>query len=132
LANKPLLSYISIGITAVLLLIPGGQTPEDVPEIPFLDKIFHVGLFAACAFSLYFDFIVKKRPPNVIMKVIFFSVALLIAGGIIEVLQENYLHRTGSMADFIADFAGVILGLIVAFLIAAPLYRWMEVDPTQT
>lgn len=126
LANKPILSVLSISACAFLMLFPGSATPDNVPEIPFLDKFFHIALFGACAFSIYFDFIVKKklRP---IVPVLVFTIVLLIAGGIIEVLQELFLNRTGSADDIIADFIGVVVGFIVASISAQHLYKWVNV-----
>jgi len=125
LANKPILSFLSISASAALLLFPGSATPDDLPSIPHLDKVFHVVLFAGCAFSLYFDFIIKKKKAH-LLPALKFGFILLVAGAIIEVLQESFLNRTGSMDDLIADLIGIVLGSIVAFYIAQPIYNWMK------
>ncbi len=123
LANKPILSILSIVSSAVLLLFPGSATPDNVPAIPFLDKLFHIALFGACAFSLYFDYIVKKRKQPLLPSLLF-AYILLFAGGIIEVLQELFLNRSGSTNDFIADYVGMVLGFLGAIVFANFLYQW--------
>jgi|GEM_PF-3993305 len=37
-------------------------------------------------------------------------------GGVIELIQEYAVHRTGDVIDFVADIAGGFFGIICCFL----------------
>lgn len=125
LANKPLLSTLILLASTVLLLYPGDQTPDDMPSIPFLDKIVHIIIFGSCAFSLYFDYITKKSLAQPMRKVLWFTLALLLFGALVEVLQGKYLHRTASIDDFLADLVGVVLGFAFAHFASQRIYDWV-------
>ena len=40
-------------------------------------------------------------------------VSLVVYGGLIEVVQSFVPNRFGSLPDFVADLAGIVLGLIL-------------------
>ncbi len=108
-----------------MLLFPGDEAPSKLPTIPYLDKLVHIGIFAACAFSLYFDYVIKKQARRPIFTIALIACGLLFFGGMVEVLQELYLNRTGSKDDFFADSIGVFLGLIMARLASKRVSTWV-------
>lgn len=116
LASKGLLSVITIFITLFLLLLPAAQTSKVELNVKFIDKFIHTTLFAACSFSLFFDFRLRQQSHGQlfigISAILIFCVAMAIAT---EVVQEKFLARTFSIHDIYADIVGAVLGIFIAY-----------------
>ena len=87
-------------VSLVVLFAPG----PDVPPSPYnVDKLVHGGMFLALAVSGSWAGI--RRVP--------LGVLLLVYAGGSELIQTiPALQRDGSLADWIADAVGVLLGLL--------------------
>ena len=111
--RRTLAIWLTISLTfciAVLTLIP-----IDTPKIVAgNDKIHHLVAFAALTF-----------PCAVFYPKGLFRVAIVAAfyGGLIEVVQP-FVGRSGELADFWADLAGIALGATVGVLLHAGGRRW--------
>lgn len=113
-SKRWLLSSCSVGITFVLLLLPSSSVDAPSVSIPHLDKIAHVCLFAACAFSLVLDFRVKSlQNKNKRLFYIFLIISTLFVALFTEIIQDKYLNRTFSYSDMVADFIGIFVGLFI-------------------
>jgi hypothetical protein len=101
-------SPLSRGAFAVVVLVSLAvlfAPADDVPfALPGVDKLVHAGLFAALALTGRWAGI--GRP----------VLAALLVGyaAVSEVLQGmTPLNRTASVADWVADVAGLVLGLLL-------------------
>lgn len=101
--------FFAIGWTAalqVLLCLPGSDLPSGgVFDIPNLDKIVHVFLFAGLTAVWCYYYYRKGKTPGR-LAVIFFIVYLFsVADGIImEFVQRDYIpNRSFDTVDIIAD-----------------------------
>ena len=92
-----------------LTLIPL-NTPEDVPGS---DKIHHLLAFGALTFPSAAFY------PKALLRVVFVAAFY---GGLIEIIQP-YVGRSGELADFIADLAGIGLGASIGLLLHAAYKR---------
>lgn len=94
-----------------LCLFPGNEIPEM--EIPFLDKIVHIVLFAIWSF-LWMTYFTEFRIRNFI--VVFIGGVLL--GWFTEFLQGTLtlLHRNMDVKDILADIVGCALGLLIFYI----------------
>ena len=98
-----------------LLLTPA----EDIP--PFLmnrgDKILHLTAFAGLKFfyiaAITEFFSCFKQGIGFIL---FSFIGLVLAGGIIEIIQTMVPGRSGSIVDFYFNVAGLFIGLLVAMI----------------
>jgi hypothetical protein len=102
-------SGLAMALAAYLLIAPPVGPP---PVIPFQDKLFHAVVFAALTGPAV---LVLPR------KYLWFWVAHMIALGagieIVQPLGDN--GRTGSLWDFLADLAGIAVGLGIGRVIRA-------------
>lgn len=113
-SKRWLLTTCSVGVTLTLLLLPSDSVEAPKLSIPHLDKIAHVCLFAACAFSLVLDMRVKSLlPKKKQWFYVFLILGAIVIGFLTEILQDQYLNRTFSYSDIIADLVGIFVGLFV-------------------
>ena len=104
---------LSRGVFAVVVLVSQAVlfTPgDDVPTALFgVDKLVHVTLFAALALS--------GRWAGIRRSVL--GALLVLYAAVSEVLQAvTPVHRSASVADWLADVSGLLLGLVVWSLLA--------------
>ena len=97
------LTLIVTTVLTVAMLWPINQPP---PAPDGSDKVVHLVAFAALAFPL-------ARTGRVGLFAVF--VAASVFGGLIELIQPSF-GRSADMQDWIADIAGVALGILLALL----------------
>ncbi|MFC9789958.1 VanZ family protein [Rhodococcus sp. NPDC127528] len=100
----PRLRWLPLGVvfavTLVLLFSPGSAVPGGPPNS---DKVTHPLMFAALAFSARYARVAPRTAA---------AVAVAYAG-LSEVLQAVLpIQRSGSVWDWAADVAGVVVGLV--------------------
>ena len=98
-----LLTFIMTTVLTVAMLWPIHQPP---PAPDGSDKVVHLIAFAALAFPL-------ARTGRIGLLPVFIGASAY--GGIIEVLQPSF-GRSADMQDWIADIAGVALGMMLGLL----------------
>lgn len=95
-------AFVLALLVQVYLLYARAPTLTPGLEIPHLDKVAHVGMFALPAFL---GVLARVRPWLV-------SVLLLVHAPVSEVIQHTLLpERAGDPADLLADLIGITLGL---------------------
>ena len=104
------LTLILTAVLTVAMLWPIDQPP---PAPDGTDKVVHLITFAALAFPL-------ARTGRVGLIPVFVGASAF--GGIIELIQPSF-GRSADMQDWIADIAGVALGIVMALL-----YRRLRKD----
>ena len=93
-------------LSVVVLFLPASGTPAVYPE---LDKLIHLGLFAALALTGRWAGV---RPAAL-------AVGLAVYAGASEVLQGVLpIGRDATWGDALADVAGVVVGLLAAPFVA--------------
>jgi VanZ family protein len=101
----------------LIFLAPASDLPEG-PELPYLDKLVHVGMFAIFTILLYLASMKHKG-----IRVISFPLILnlliytMVFGAAIELAQFFMdLGREGDIYDLVSDLAGYFLGFISIFI----------------
>lgn len=116
---KPLLRLPRWVLTAVctalilyLTLVPKPLPDNDIPFWEHTDKIVHAFMFGSLYACLFLDLWRGRNPGG---RRSWLAVIPVIAlGGLIELLQQAMkLGRGGDIADFVADFAGIVLALFL-------------------
>lgn len=97
------LTLIVTTVLTVAMLWPINQPP---PAPDGTDKLVHLIAFAALAFPL-------ARTGRIGLIPVFVGASAF--GGLIEILQPSF-GRSADMQDWIADIAGVGLGIVLALL----------------
>ena len=97
------LTLIVTAVLTVAMLWPINQPP---PAPDGTDKIVHLIAFAALAFPL-------ARTGRIGLVPVFIGASGF--GGLIELIQPTF-GRSADMQDWIADIAGVVLGIVLALL----------------
>lgn len=99
---------VCILIVCVLSLLP----EDEVPDVAFSDKVHHLIAYAVIAALGMLGY----RGPRAAVAVVIGSIAL---GGLLEIGQGYVPGRYADMLDFVANAAGVAVGLILARLAAS-------------
>lgn len=108
--------YLLATATVTIALIPTTPTP---PPFPHIDKIQHFATFTMLAVLARLGF--TDAPA----RLVFERLAFLGAG--IEVLQTiPMIGRSSDVVDWLADLAGVVVGLALAPPIARLVYRFRQ------
>ena len=96
-------------IIFILCSLPGEEIPTPNWQIPYLDKIVHVGMFFLLSMlislmSIWDTFLTFKK------LLIIVTLVALVYGGFIEIMQHYYFDRSGEILDLGADLLGAIIG----------------------
>ncbi|MDA9943710.1 VanZ family protein [Paracoccaceae bacterium] len=97
---------LTLMVTAVLTVAMLWPIDQPSPTPDGTDKVVHLIAFAALAFPL-------ARTKRFGLTPVFVGASIF--GGLIEVIQPSF-GRSADMQDWIADIAGVTLGIVLALL----------------
>ncbi len=98
-------------VILILCALPKQDIPDPNLDIPYLDKVIHFGMFFIMALLLCrgieyrSSFNLKKTLPVVV-------IIVSIYGGLIELMQHYFFHRSGDVWDLFADVLGAIAGCL--------------------
>lgn len=110
-------------VTAGVLYLTLAPRPFWSVRIPLFegaDKVVHFMMFFAMAFAYHFDFRRGKKPVDEARLMGWIFVSLSAFGGLIELAQwKMRMGRSGDWYDLLADIAGAVYGIILAWLISA-------------
>jgi len=104
-------------VIALLCFLPGDAFPEvDFWAINWEDKVIHVGVFALLGALMVWGEWRRtgNMNPRPAVKFLIATVCLLF-GLATEIIQNEFIPtRYGSISDGMADFAGALLGTLIA------------------
>ena len=110
-------------VTAGVLYLTLAPRPFGSVRIPLFegaDKVVHFMMFFAMAFAYHFDFRRGKKPVDEARLMGWIFVSLSAFGGLIELAQwKMRMGRSGDWYDLLADIAGAVYGIILAWVISA-------------
>lgn len=110
-------------VTAGVLYLTLAPRPFGSVRIPLFegaDKVVHFMMFLAMAFAYHSDFRRGKKPVDEARLMGWIFVSLSAFGGLIELAQwKMRMGRSGDWYDLLADIAGAVYGIILAWLISA-------------
>lgn len=110
-------------VTAGVLYLTLAPRPFGSVRIPLFegaDKVVHFMMFLSMAFAYHFDFRRGKKPVDEARLMGWIFVSLSAFGGLIELAQwKMRMGRSGDWYDLLADIAGAVYGIILAWLISA-------------
>lgn len=110
-------------VTAGVLYLTLAPRPFGSVRIPLFegaDKVVHFMMFFAMAFAYHFDFRRGKKPVDEARLMGWIFVSFSAFGGLIELAQwKMRMGRSGDWYDLLADIAGAVYGIILAWLILA-------------
>lgn len=111
--------YWIAAFTATHVPMPPGGGPGPF-GIPHFDKLVHAGIYAGLALLLTSWLAVRKRFGKAVKYAVIVGLVLGAYGGLDEITQ-SYLpfKRTTDLADWLADLAGISLGLAAFFRLRA-------------
>ena len=118
--NIKLLIVIWLVVIFILSTLSGSSF-NKIPtfKIPHLDKIIHFIMYFILQFIVVAEY--YKNSANKYKPAKFFTLSILFSityGGIMEILQEYiFTSRTGSLADFLANSIGAIIGSFALLLL---------------
>jgi VanZ family protein len=98
-----------IAIVTILTIVPAILMPQQVNELPGVDKWLHALTFAILA--LWFTGQYARRSYWLI------AIGLAGYGALIEIGQSLIPYRSAEWGDLVADVAGIAVGLVIALLV---------------
>lgn len=117
LINKYKLTIITAAVVVSISLMSSSKVPStDLWNYKGIDKLVHLAMYAALSFVLFSEkhrnnFQFKRQPLN--NTNIYFIIALVVTGGVIEIIQPILANRSREIMDFAANTTGVFLGFYV-------------------
>lgn len=112
-------AVVTVGVL-YLTLAPRPFGSVRIPLFEGADKVVHFMMFFAMAFAYHFDFRRGKKPVDEARLMGWIFVSLSAFGGLIELAQwKMRMGRSGDWYDLLADIAGAVYGIILAWLISA-------------
>ena len=115
-----LTSAVATAGVLYLTLAPRPFGSVRIPLFEGADKVVHFMMFLAMAFAYHFDFRRGKKPVDEARLMGWIFVSLSAFGGLIELAQwKMRMGRSGDWYDLLADIAGAVYGIILAWLISA-------------
>ncbi|MCD8288246.1 MAG: VanZ family protein [Porphyromonadaceae bacterium] len=119
-------------VVIVYLSLAKISTPTEIQKFPYADKAVHVIMYTILMLALYFDIHRRNLSEKSNHRHLFYGTLTAIAfGGIMELAQISLTrYRSGDWMDWIADAAGVLLGLWLGkpllWLVSKCLPRWFN------
>ena len=119
--------YILTLLTLILILCLTFYKPTDIKRtdtIIEIDKAVHfVMYFTLCAVFWYENFKVTLKP-RMFMMAIFAVIVPMIFSGVMEYLQYKLTsYRSGDLADFYFNTAGVLFAALFSLFVTRPLMK---------
>ena len=107
--SKPYALLSFLWAVVIFLFSTLRVSPPEVLHFALSDKLVHFAEFAVFALLLYKAFIHSPKSAIVKHATVFCFVIAIAYGAALELLQGLLSYRECSIADFIADFAGVFV-----------------------
>lgn len=104
---------ILVALLIMYLSLASSDTFEDVPliDIPFLDKIVHLGMYFGLMSVIIFENRKLLKSTNHLFLI---SLIPLFYGILMEILQTSITNtRYGSFFDVVSNYAGVLVSLLL-------------------
>jgi len=117
-SNKVYLVYLPLAIYWIILFIATSIPSEYAPSIGIGDKFSHFFAYLGLCVLMYFTFAFQKK--YLILKKYpgFMSIIIASLYGIFDELHQMLIPgRSGELLDWIADFVGVIIGILIVKII---------------
>lgn len=105
-----------------IILVWGLSLTPFFPETPlskvkFIDKWTHLVMYGGTCLVIWWEYRRKHGQPNYCRLITWGWLALVLMGGVLELLQEyTTTTRSGDWLDFAANTLGATLGSVIGFL----------------
>lgn len=110
--------YRSIAYIIILVIIVLSVIPDTITPFSASDKFLHTLAYAVS--MLWFGLCFKRE------RLLAIGAGLVILGVALEVIQGRTGYRTMSLGDIIANFTGVIIGLVISFSRFSKVLQYVE------
>ncbi len=110
------------GVLCTLTHLPGNPGPEPLrPGVPHLDKVGHTAAFAVLA--ILACVVISQFRPVALRELLAVAIGLAVYAGLDEYTQGWVPLRTPDPLDWLADVAGILVGILLFVLIRRVLRR---------
>ncbi|MBQ7878834.1 MAG: VanZ family protein [Bacteroidaceae bacterium] len=108
-------------IVAIIYLSLFKPPTDNIPTIPYWDKIVHFLMYAGFCVVLWFEYLRSHPRINRIKMVLGAIVAPILFGGAMEIAQVLFTgHRSGDRYDFLFNTLGVLCALLFSIYVTRP------------
>jgi VanZ family protein len=116
--NKIYLIYLPLGLYWIALFIATSIPTEYIPAVGVSDKLNHFFAYLVLSVLLYLTFIFQEKAPLLREYPATFTLLIGSVYGIIDELHQLLIPgRHAEVLDWIADFIGVIAGVLIVKLL---------------
>jgi VanZ family protein len=108
---------IIVALVILYLSLADAQTFDTVPvfNIPFIDKIVHLGMYFGLMSALIFD---NRKSIKTNRQLFLVGLIPFFYGILIEILQSSFtVTRNGDLWDAFADLLGILVSIFLWFVI---------------
>ena len=106
---------ILIALVILYLSLASSDNFDTVQiDLPWLDKIVHFGMYFTLTSAILFE---HRNTMNTKGRIFLAAVIPFIYGSLIEALQMLTISRSGSIADALADLAGILVSVFIWLLV---------------
>ena len=115
--NKIYLIYLPLGLYWIALFIATSIPTEYIPAVGVSDKLNHFFAYLVLSVLLYLTFIFQEKVPLLQEFPAVFTLLIGSVYGIVDELHQMLIPgRHAEVLDWIADFVGVIAGVLIVKL----------------
>ena len=110
--------YIPLAIYWSMLFLATSFPVDSIPSVGISDKIEHFAAYAVLAFLLYMTLAAQEKVKVLAEKAFFFTFIIVTFYGIVDELHQTLIPgRSCEFYDFVADFWGMLIGLLLVKII---------------
>ena len=115
--NKIYLVYLPLGVYWITLFIATSIPTEYIPSVGVSDKLNHFFAYMVLSVLLHLTFIFQEKLPLLGEYPASFTLLIGFVYGIVDELHQMLIPgRHAELLDWIADFIGVIAGVLIVKL----------------
>jgi VanZ family protein len=106
---------ISIALVILYLSLASSDNFDTVQiDLPWFDKIVHFGMYFTLTSTILFE---NRTSMNTKGRIFLAALIPFLYGILIEALQMLTISRSGSIADALADLAGILVSIFIWLLV---------------
>ena len=103
--------WVPIAVYCLLIFLQSSYpSPEQTPDLPFMDKIMHTAGYAVLAFLFYRGFRTLRIGNRAVLLIFLSSMSATLYGLSDEFHQHFVVYRDADVMDVAADTLGSIIG----------------------
>ena len=109
-------SLLTLAVVLYATWLPADVEPDNLPPIPYLDKLIHAVLFGGLCGAVIFDCKRRDRHSRLSRRIVWRVVAVVAAFAVVDEVVQGLLpiDRPSDYLDLLADWLGILIARFTA------------------